>query len=73
LYVWQLDSEMPAFGFAERYVVFATKMTTRSRQGVGLSERDAVAFRPVVCGAVDYNAAQRAGLVRDLGPSRDPS
>ena len=54
LYVWQLDAEMPTFAFAKRYVAFATKMTGPSRQGVGLTDSDALAFRPVDCGALEY-------------------
>jgi hypothetical protein len=72
VYVWQLDPEMPRFEFAERYVVLATKMTGRSREGVGLTERDAAAFKPIACGAVEYSAAERSGTIRELGESQPP-
>jgi hypothetical protein len=71
LYVWQ-DYGMPTFEASRRYVAFATRMDARSRQGVGLTEEDAVVFRPVDCGALAYEFAQKSGTIRDLGEGQPP-
>lgn len=72
LYVWLPDAEMPTFSFAGRYVVFATKMTGRSLEGVGLTS-DVPAFKPGQCGALDYSAAEKSGTIRGLGIGRHPN
>jgi hypothetical protein len=72
LYVWLLDVEMPVFESGRRYVAFATKMTGRSRTGVGFPANHAPVFEPTSCGALDYEHAEKSGTVRDLGESKPP-
>jgi hypothetical protein len=71
LYIAIIDSEMPRFEFGRRYVAFATKMNDRSRQGVGLTANDGVAFRPIQCGALAYDSDRSA--VRDMGEGQPPN
>jgi hypothetical protein len=72
LFVWALEPEMPTFETSRRYVTFATQMNARSRQGVGLTENDAFAFRPINCGALTYENAEKVGTIRDLGVGQPP-
>jgi hypothetical protein len=63
---------MPEFSLARRYVVFATMMTGRSLEGVGLAS-DVPAYKPVHCGALDYSVAETSGTIRSFGVGRAPN
>jgi len=72
LYVWQLNTESAKFEFQRPYIVFAYRMSERDRQGVGLTDRDPIAFTATSCGAFlaptrafpDPNASE---ILRQLG------
>jgi hypothetical protein len=75
VYVWQLDAEAARFQFQQPYIVFAGRMGERHRQGVGLTDRDPIAFTATSCGAFlaptrarpDQDASR---IIRELGEGR---
>jgi hypothetical protein len=72
LYVWQLKSENPTFERGKRYAVFAERMPPPSRQGVGLTDGDPIAFAPTACGALDYRDPEQVKRIRELGKGQPP-
>jgi hypothetical protein len=75
LYVGGLDAETARFEFQRPYLVFAHRMSQTARQGVGLTERDPVAFTATSCNAVhaDIRAfpnENTSKILRELGEGR---
>lgn len=71
LFVYQLDGEAARFEFQRSYIVFSHRMSDRARQGVGLTERDPIAFT-ATCGAVPAPTRERpdpnaSKILRELG------
>jgi TonB family protein len=67
LHVWELASEVPRIRVGARYVIGASTLGARAREGAGLGGTEPVAFGPVQCGALSQTEAE------SLGPGRPPT
>jgi hypothetical protein len=73
LYVWEMEPEKPRFEVDRQYVAFAQRLSTRARQGVGLSETDPVAFTPVTCSdGYSLSPDRVRDTIQELGPGKSP-
>ena len=73
LYVWEMEPEKPRFEVNHQYVAFAQRLSTRARQGVGLSETAPVAFTPVTCSdGYSLSADRVRETIQELGPGKPP-
>jgi hypothetical protein len=73
LYVWELEPEKPRFEVGHQYVAFAKRLSSRAREGVGLSATDPVAFTPVTCSdgySLSPDSVRRT--IQELGPGKTP-
>jgi len=71
LYVWEMEPEKPRFEVDHQYVAFAQRLSTRERQGVGLSETDPVAFTPVTCSdGYSLSPDRVRETIQELGPGK---